>query len=289
MQSRFCCPRCGEALTPWVRRLELAEAVNLHDSHTWVLPSGWFVRRDSGLLPAPHLSERPANYPWVFAPMSKWWLGVHSDPRRTVGCCGLASYGPELPNLVCACGQEVGLGYRDCLGPYWYSLHESVVHEQEVDPDPPRGIAERLARLRERVAGPIARMGYDPGGRHASHQHDPPSWDATLRLAEVTLDCGGGVDEPALVIESQQLPAGAQLVVPLPWCQLVRLAALGEQPWAETESPLTWKHERRGGPRVCVSRRKRRVLLTAWGPGSASWAVTIAVRAWADAWARLAG
>ncbi|WAS99102.1 hypothetical protein [Nannocystis punicea] len=286
MRSRFCCPRCGEALTPWVRELELAEAVNLQESNTWVLPSGWFVRRDSELLAGSAFTYGPANHPWVFAPMTNWWLRVHSDPLRTVGCCGLACFGPERPNLVCACGEEVGLGYCDCIGPYWYALHESVVHEQEVDAAPPQAIAERLTRLRERVARPIVRAGYAPGGRQPLH-HDPSSWREALRLGEVRVDCGGGIEDPALVIASQQLPAGAQLVVPLPWCQLVRLVVLEEQPWAETESPLTWQHG--NGPAVCVSRHSRQVLLTTWGPGDASWAVTIEARAWAEAWARFAG
>ncbi|PCC75464.1 hypothetical protein SAMN02745121_00003 [Nannocystis exedens] len=288
MRSRFRCPRCGEALTPWSRELELAEALNPFESQTWLLPSQWFVRRDHPRLRDSYLGGHPASYPWLFAPLTRWWLRVHPDPRRTAGCCGLACCGADLPNLVCACGLEIGLGYRDCAGPHWFALHETVVHEQAVDPTPPRSIAGRLARLRQRVGRPIARPGYDPGGRNAWHR-ERTTWNEALRLRAVTIDCGGGSEDPALVIESPQLPAGAQLVVPLPWCQLVRLVVLGEQPWAESESPLTWMSGAREGPRVCVSRYRRRVLLTAWGPGQASWAVTIEVRAWAEAWAGLRG
>lgn len=284
MRSRFRCPRCGAALTSWLRELELADALNLHMSHTWSLPSRWFVRRDSPLLRGSLLTE-PASYPWLLAPSMKW-LRIHADGARTIGCCGLAHYGPELPNLVCACGHEIGLGYRDCIGPYWFSLHASVVREEAVDAAPLQRLAERLTGLRARVAGPVARTGYDPGGRGAWH-HDTTTWDDATRLNEVALDCGGGVDDPAITITSPQLPAGAQLVVPLPWCQLVRLVVLCEKPWAETSSPLRWQNGEQ--PRVSVSRHRRRVLLTAWGKGDASWAVTFEVRAWAGAWARLRG
>jgi hypothetical protein len=38
--------------------------------------------------------------------------------------------------------REVGIGHRDCLGPRWYALHESVVGEDAVDDAPPPAIAE---------------------------------------------------------------------------------------------------------------------------------------------------
>ncbi|MCY0995212.1 hypothetical protein OV203_49255 [Nannocystis sp. ILAH1] len=286
MRSRFRCPRCGEVLTPWSRELELAEALNPFESQTWLLPAQWFVRWDHPGLRDSYLGGHPASYPWLFAPLTRWWVQVHPDSRRTAGCCGLAYGGSGPPNLVCACGLEIGVGHRDCSGPHWYALHESVVHEQEVDATPLQATAGRLARLRYRVGRPVARPGHDPGGGNVWH-HERATWNEALRLRELTIDCGGGIEDPALVIESPQLPPGAQLVVPLPWCQLVRLAALGEQPWGEAESPLTWMSGLREGPHVCVSRYRRRVLLTAWGPDPTSWAVTIEVRAWADAWAWL--
>jgi hypothetical protein len=164
-RSRFCCPRCNAALTPWSRALALADAVCLQGDQTWLVPAGWFVRRDSVLLRgSSYFAAGPPTFSWLFAPLTSWWLRTHPDPMRSIGCCGLASYGPDAPNLVCACGHEVGLGYRDCIGPHWYALHESVVREDAADDAPPPAIAERLARARELVEAPITRAAHEACG-----------------------------------------------------------------------------------------------------------------------------
>ena len=282
-RSRFRCPRCGEALTPWLRALDLADAVCLQLCHTWLLPAGYFLQRESALLRGSYLASPPA-FPWLFAPMTSWWLRVHPDRIRTSGCCGM-NFVPGAPNLVCACGHEVGIGYKDCLGPYWYSLHESVVREDAADETPPRAIEERLARARERVEAPIPTTAYDPGKGSAGLFVE--TWHEARNLSDVEVDYGGGIDAPALVITSPQLPVGATLIVPIPWCQLVRFLVLGEQPWGEVALPLSWKGDGLEEQQVQLTRRKRRLLLTVWGPGQASWAVTISPKAWAAEWARL--
>lgn len=214
IRTRFRCPRCDKKLTPWSRALELADAVYLQGERTWLLPAGWFVRWDSELLRGASMAHRLPSFPWLFAPLTSFWLRVHPDPRRTVGCCGLACFGPDVPNLLCACGHEVGLGYRDCCGPHFYSLHESVVREDAPDEAPPTAIPERLARARELLGATIPGAAYDPGSRGVSSAF-PETWHSAPLLHEVRLECGGGLDEPALGITSPQLPEGARLIVPL--------------------------------------------------------------------------
>jgi len=242
------------------------------------------VAREAPLLAGSHLAGL-TGYAWLFAPLSEWWLRVHSDPMRTVGCCGLNFYGLDKPNLLCACGLEIGIGHGDCIGPHWYALHESVVREDAVEAVQAPALEGRLARARARVAAPINLAAYDPGGR-GTNADDPPSWGRALHLAELEVACGGGIDAPVLVIASPQLPADARLVVPIPWCQLVRFLVLAERPWGETTEPLTWKSVSAEAQHVRLSRRKRKVLMTVWGPGRAEWAVTMNPLAWASAWAR---
>ena len=285
VKSRFSCPRCNAALTPWLRALELADAVCLHTSQTWLVPAGWFVRRDSELLRGADLRGDLPTFPWLFAPLTSFWLRVH--PMRAFGCCGMAFSGPDAPNLLCACGHEVGIGHRDCIGPHWYALHESVVREDAVDDAPPAAIAQRLARARELVTASIARAAHAP--REGSVIGlDISDWQKALHLADVQLECGGGIDDPALVIASPQLPEGARLSVPTPWCQLVRSLVLGEQPWGQLALPLTWKRERLEEQHVRLLRHKRRILLTVCGERT-GWAVTMSSKAWKAAWARLRG
>lgn len=283
VKSRFCCPRCHAALTPWLRALELAEAACLRASQTWLVPAGWFLRRDSELLRGADLRADLPTFPWLFAPLTRWWLHVH--PMRAGGCCGMAFTGPDAPNLLCACGHEVGIGYRDCIGPHWYALHESVVREDAVDEAPPVAIAEGLARARELVTAPITTAAHDPKGGSVIGL-DTADWQEALHMSDIQLECGGGIDDPALVIASPQLPEGARLIVPIPWCQLLRPLVLGEQPWGELALPLTWKRERLEEERVRLLRRKRRILLTVWGKQK-KWAVTMSPKAWKSAWARL--
>lgn len=285
VKSRFCCPRCNAALTPWSRALELADAVCLQGSQTWLVPAGWFVRRDSTLLRGADLREDLPTFPWLFAPLSGWWLRTHPDPMRSVGCCGMAFSGPGAPNLLCACGHEVGIGHRDCIGPHWYALHESVIREDALDEAPPAAIAQRLAQARELVRAPMTRVAHDPKGGSVIGL-DTSDWHEALHLADVQLECGGGFDDPALVIASPQLPEGARLIVPIPWHQLVRPLVLAEQPWGEMALPLTWKSERSDEQHVRLLRRKRRILLTVWGKRT-GWVVTISLKAWKAAWARL--
>lgn len=283
IRSRFCCPSCGAALTPWLRELELAEAVNLSEDETWAVPGGWFVRRDAPLLAGTYLAEGATEYPWLLAPLSARWLRVHGELMRRVGCCGLSFGG--LPNLLCACGAEVAGGYGDCIGAHWYALLASVVREQAADGERPIDVATRLARARELAGAPIAAEGCTLP-RAVIYLDDPGSWGPALRLSDVRLGCGGGVGEPALVIESAQLPGGDALVLPIPWCQLVRLLVLDETPWADPQVPLTWK--RGEGPQVQVARSEGRVLLTVWRRHESA-AVTLDANRWTDAWADLRG
>jgi hypothetical protein len=270
-----------------MRALALADAVCLQGAQTWLVPAGWFVRRDSELLRGADLRGHLPTFPWLFAPLTRWWLRLHPDPRRTVGCCGLNFFGADAPNLLCACGHEVGIGHEDCIGPHWYSLHESVVREDVADDAPPTALAERLARARELVEAPITRVSHDPKGGSVIGG-DTYGWHTLLHLADVNLEYGGGIGDPALVIGSPQLPEGARLIVPIPWCQLVRPLVLAEQPWGELALPLEW--ESRGTDeqrlRARLSRRKRRILLTVWKKRT-GWAVTISAKAWKAAWARL--
>ncbi|MCY1066356.1 hypothetical protein OV090_16370 [Nannocystis sp. RBIL2] len=285
---RFRCPRCDVPLTPRLRALELMEALCLQGDQTWLLPAGWFVRRDDPRLASPYLATALADYPWLLAPLPSRWIRVHPDPARTTGCCGLNWWGPDKPNLVCRCGHEIGFGHGDCIGPHWYSLHASTVREEAIAETAPPDYAGRLARARELVAAPITSPPHDPGGRPAMAD-DVPSWDRALHLAELELTCGGGIEDPSLMIASPQLPAEARLVVPIPWCQLVRQLVLAEKPWAENELPLGWKSPRQDAPQVELSRHRQRVLMTVWGPGRSEWAVTMRPSTWADAWARLRG
>lgn len=284
-RTRFCCPRCRAPLTPWLRALELADAVCLQAAKTWLVPAGWFVRRDSELLRTAQLAYVP-NFPWMFAPLTNWWLNVHPDPMRTNGCCGLSFFGPDSPNLLCACGHEVGIGYRDCLGPHWYALHESVGQEDTPEDLPPIAITERLARVRERVENPLMATAHHPGGTNASISY-PDTWHEALHLADMQLEYGGGIHTPALVMTSPQLPTETSLIVPIPWCQIVRALVLDERPWGELALPLTWTTDGLEEHQVHLIRRKRRLLLTLWVKGQAKWAVTISPKAWLAAWARL--
>ncbi|MBZ5712585.1 hypothetical protein [Nannocystis pusilla] len=284
---RFRCPRCDVPLTPRLQALELAEALCLQADQTWLLPAGWFVRRDDPMLAGSYQAQVLPDYPWLLAPLPSRWVKLHPDPARVVGCCGL-NWRPDAPNLVCRCGHEIGFGHGDCIGPHWYSLHASAVREEAVREARPPDYAGRLARARELVAAPITSPPHQPG-RCLVMADEVPSWDQALHLAELELACGGGIDDPALVIASPQLPADARLVVRIPWCQLVRQLVLAEKPWAENELPLAWKSPRKDAPQVELSRHRRRVLMTVWGPGGSEWAVTMSLSTWADAWARLRG
>jgi hypothetical protein len=267
-----------------LRSLELAEALCPQADQNWLVPAGWFVRRDSPLLHGVYLSP-PPTFPWLVAPLTSWWLDVHPDPMRTSGCCGLSFRPPDTPNLLCGCGHEVGIGYKDCIGPHWYALHESVVREDTVDDAPPLPISDRLGRMRERVEAPITWTAHNPGGRGAWFR-DVTTWHEARHLGDIRVEVGGGIDAPMLVMTSPQLPEGSGLIVPIPWWQLVRHLVLAEQPWGEIALPLLWKTAQH---QVHLTRRKRRLLLTLWEKGDAAWAVTISPKAWRAAWVRLRG
>jgi hypothetical protein len=280
---RFLCPRCGATLTPWLRALSLAEAQASFESRTWLVPGGWFLHCDE--LRAGAWDGGLRAYPWLIAPLPPRWLRPHPDPLRSGGCCGMG-FDEERPNLVCACGHEVGIGYRDCCNPQWYALREQVGQAELDDPAPPQGVAHGLARARAIVDGtPVAAAPCTVG--RGVDLDDPSSWSAAPRLHELRLSCSGGEADPVLAIESPELPAGAALVVPVPWVVLVRMIALGERPWGAPEVPLPWQSMRAAAPIVHLSGRRKVVLMTVWGPGAQASAVRFTAAAWAGAWARL--
>lgn len=283
--SRFCCPACGAALTPWLRELTLGEALAIRESRTWLLPGGTFAHRYGPLLRDSQAGPPMADYPWLLPPLGERWLRAHPDRGRWQGCCGM-SYCVGQPNLVCPCGQEVGFGYRDCCNPHWYALHEAVVVEVADEPEPQPPWRERLARARARVDASLPEMTrWVPRGSGVYHG-DASTWDEALRLVDVRLACGGGAAEPALMLASAQLPAGSALVLPIPWSQLARLLVLDEQPWGSPDVPLTWQRMGESVPHVQVSQRGRTVLVTSWR-GTESGAVRIDTGRWIRAWARL--
>lgn len=288
--SRFCCPACGAALTPWLRELTLGEAAATHASGTWLLPGGTFVRRDGPLQPA---GPALANHPWLLPPIDERWLRPHPDQARTIGCCGM-NYRPDLPNLTCPCGQEVGFGHRDCCGPHWYALHQSVLREQTDDPAPLTALDGPLAQLRALVAGPLPAITAWPPNNKSTYPWDVDTWKAAPRLRDVGLHCGGGVEAPMLMLRSMQLPTGTALYVPIRWPQLVRSLVLAEEPWGTPAVPLTWQADHATplspGPRttttVQLTRSTTTVLVTVW-QGHDTWAVRISASRWRSAWARL--
>ncbi len=292
---RFHCIGCGLAVTPWLRELKLADAQARYESRTSLVPGGWFVHDDA--LQA-GMWRAPARHPWLIAPLPGRWLRPHPDAGRSSGCCGM-NFVPELPNLVCACGREVGFGYRDCCGPQWYALGEQLALGVIDDPAPPRGVAWGLARAQEIVdAAPVAGAPEAIGG-HVDHRvsaprkiggwvdhEDPSTWSAAPRLGELRLSCSGGAEAPVLTIEAPELD-GAALVVAVPWVVLMRFFALAERPWGDPAVPLSWQASVADAPIVHLSGHRKVVLMTIWGPGQQSSAVRFKAAAWAGAWARL--
>lgn len=288
--SRFCCPACGAALTPWLRELTLSDAVEIDASDTWLLPGGTFTRDDGPLqLRGPHLPK----HPWLLAPIDEPWLRPHPDHMRTLGCCGM-SFRPDLPNLTCPCGQEVGFGYRDCCNPHWYALHESVRREQTADPEPPPPVDEHLAKLRALVDGPLPPLAAWPPNNVHTFPGDLETWKQAPRLRDMGLWCGGGIEAPTLLLRSMQLPPATAFHIPIRWPQLVRSLVLGEQPWGTPRVPLTWQAHRTpavaSAPRttatVQVSRADAAVLLTVRQDRD-TWAVRISASRWRAAWTHL--
>lgn len=285
--SRFHCPQCDTVLTPWLRPLAIAEALCPQSSWTTLVPAEHFVHRDDPVLRGqawPHL----VDYPWRLAPLSERWMMHHPDIQRTIGCCGLSYRGPEHPNLVCACGEAVGLGYCDCCGPHWYALHASVRREEAEDEEMPLDLAAGLAHLRRICGGPAATIAATRDNNNVVLHDEPGRWSAALRLTTLGLACGGGEADPELLLTSPQLPDGIPLVLPIPRGQLVRLIVLQSVPWGEPELPMTWQGDRSGAPQVQVSRRDERVLVTLW-PGQTVNAVTVPAAAWTAAWVQLCG
>lgn len=282
--SRFLCPRCDAALTPWLRPLPTADALCMTSSWTWLLPAEHYLHREDPRLGAPWNSF--TDYPWLIPPQPERTIKHHPDGQRTIGCCGLSYRGPEHPNLVCACGEEIGIGYCDCCGPHWYALRASVRREESEEEDPTAELAAGLAHLRRICSGAATPMVAARDPNNVVLHDDVESWPGARRLIEIGLACSGDEADPELLLTSPQLPDGLPLVLPIPWCQLVRLIVLQVTPWGEPELPMTWQGDRKGAPQVQVSWRDGLVLLTLW-PGQTVTAVTFPAAAWTAAWARL--
>lgn len=282
--SRFMCPRCDEALTPWLRPLPTAEALCMSSSWTWLLPAEHYLHREDPRLGAPWNSF--SEYPWLLPPQPERQIKHHPDSQRTIGCCGLSYRGPEQPNLVCACGEVIGLGYCDCCGPHWYALHASVRREEVEEEDSTAELAAGLAHLRRICGGPATAVVAARDPNNGVLHDDPGTWPVARRLTDIGLACSGGEADPELLLTSPQLPDGLPLVLPIPRGQLVRLIVLQSVPWGEPDLPMTWQGDRKGAPQIQVSRRDERILVTLW-PGQTVTAVTVPAAAWTAAWARL--
>lgn len=281
--SRFRCPRCDAAVTPWLRPLPTADALCPQSSHTWLLPAEHYLRHDDPHL-HPHRSPKLADYPWCLPPLPGRWLEHHPDQQRTIGCCGLSYRGPDLPNLVCPCGEPIGLGYCDCCGPHWYALHRSVRHEQTDDDDPPPDLTAGLAHMQRLCAGPPSPLPAARDRLRTLCHDDTDDWRAALPLTTLDLTCSGGDADPELRLTSPQLPG--PLVLPIPRGQLLRLLVLQSVPWGDPDLPMTWQGDRHPAPQVQVSRHADRILLTLW-PGQSTAAITMPAAAWSAAWTRL--
>lgn len=282
---RFHCPRCDAALTPWLRELTLADALCTQESGTWLMPAGFFARRGTALLDAWPTAPFAA-FPWLLAPQDERWIKPHPDMNRTIGCCGLSFRGEEFPNLVCPCGHEVGVGYRDCCGPHWYRLHESVVTRDSEDARPLRDLDARLARARQVVTSARPEREVFTSSATDAYAGDPSTWSGAPWLDDPSLTCTGGEPETTLVIEADGMPDGKAAFLPVPWPVIVRFVALEESPWGSPDVPLVWK--RADGPEVHIARADDVVLCTAWTRRAEdNVAMVFDAAEWSAAWDRL--
>ena len=100
----FECAACGHAITRPVALLPPDQPVKLEDGEPAV-PEGYFALSDDEYWTG------SAGCPLINL---KDLIGTrhHPDGRRLSGCCG--PDGCDGPNLVCACGREVGTEKSDC-------------------------------------------------------------------------------------------------------------------------------------------------------------------------------
>ena len=284
---RFHCHACGTLLTEWLEEIADSELVSHHASNPAFVPRGYVINAEQ----TKHYRELLKGR-WMVAPLPRARVAFHSDPQRTIGCCGL-SYRHDQANLVCAhCNAEVAMGYEDCCGPHWAAFVAEIGHEMELHLDEADD-----ARLASAVALLDAQLSDASGALHASSVveaprfnniccDEPTQWETYApRFSGVSLALDG--EQLLIRTESDQL-----FVLPTPRVMLVRLLCASITPWGELDCPLTWRADDVGGKsagEVSVSHdvSTARVALITSGRDGMARAVVMTSSEWMRALARL--
>ncbi|MFI5300068.1 MAG: hypothetical protein ACHREM_18430 [Polyangiales bacterium] len=116
------CRACDAELTDALTRLVDTSKLSEGDGSPHV-PAGYFVESDGSYF------TRSAGAILVNIAGAKN-TSPHPDVRRSQGCCG--PDGGFGPNIVCACGAEVGTEYSDCWMAHALCFHVAAVLLRDV-------------------------------------------------------------------------------------------------------------------------------------------------------------